>query len=251
MKSIIYYLKNFKKKSTYFLVLLLYAGLVFVMQQHIARAGDLGEISSILIISSQLDEATIVGEDSFQTVQSKIDKIQGVIEDVGETEEATEKLTLFVEIPKATEGLTVFVEPEMQELILEEDRFAAQNASDLIFALPAKENLTLDNVAQVEEARLAYKNLTETQKNLVSNYSVLITAEGQINILMSELEILDIIEDGVTEVIEDGVVGEEENLESGEPLPEPPDETPPEPLPEIPEPITQTNEDGSLTVVAI
>ena len=73
---------------------------------------------------------------------------------------------------------------------LQADTSAAQVVTDLITALPAVENLVLDNAMQVETARSAYDNLTESQKALVLNYAVLTIAENQIQILINGTDII-------------------------------------------------------------
>jgi len=73
---------------------------------------------------------------------------------------------------------------------LQADTSAAQVVTDLITALPAVENLVLDNATQVETARSAYDNLTESQKALVLNYAVLTIAENQIQILINGTDII-------------------------------------------------------------
>ena len=73
---------------------------------------------------------------------------------------------------------------------LQADTSAAQVVTDLITALPAVENLVLDNATQVETARSAYDNLTESQKALVLNYAVLTIAENQIQILIDGTDII-------------------------------------------------------------
>jgi hypothetical protein len=114
------------------------------------------------------------------------------------------------------------------DALAQADASAAQVAIDLISALPAVENLVLDNVAQVEAARSAYDGLTESQKVLVLNYATLTAAEGQIQVLSAQ-----------TDIIDDGTTGDDG---SGADAPEP------EP---IPEPVIQTDEDGSITIITI
>lgn len=71
------------------------------------------------------------------------------------------------------------------------DEEAAKIVIEQIMLLPAVNELTLENKVAVTEARVAYDNLTDTQKALVSNVSVLKAAEAQINFLEAQ-EIEDI-----------------------------------------------------------
>ena len=64
-----------------------------------------------------------------------------------------------------------------------DDAAQAQAAADLIAALPAAQQLTRDDAAQVAAARAAYDALTDTQKALVENLSVLTAAEERIAFL--------------------------------------------------------------------
>lgn len=114
------------------------------------------------------------------------------------------------------------------DILAQADVSAAQVVTDLITALPTLEEIIPDDVVQIEAARLAYNGLTEPQKVLVSNYATLTASEEQIQAL---IDAIDIVEDGTTG--DDG---------SGADAPEP------EPTPD---PIIQTGEDESLTVIAI
>lgn len=61
-----------------------------------------------------------------------------------------------------------------------DDQGSADAVTALITALPALDTITLEDKAQVEGARVAYDQLTEAQKELVTNYSVLVEAEKKI-----------------------------------------------------------------------
>jgi hypothetical protein len=74
-----------------------------------------------------------------------------------------------------------------------DNRDAADTVTALINSLPEIEVLTLDNKEAVEGARIAYDNLTDTQKGLISAADVakLSAAEGQILVLIADKEASD------------------------------------------------------------
>ena len=61
-----------------------------------------------------------------------------------------------------------------------EDRAAAQPVIDAIAALPAIDELTLNDANDVAAARTTYNTLTDAQKAYVTNYETLTTAEAKI-----------------------------------------------------------------------
>ncbi|ACV62816.1 Ig domain protein group 2 domain protein [Desulfofarcimen acetoxidans DSM 771] len=65
-------------------------------------------------------------------------------------------------------------------VISNNDQSNANAVIDLIGALPAVDDIDLSDREQIEAIRTAYENLTDTQKALVANYSVLIEAESKI-----------------------------------------------------------------------
>ncbi len=75
---------------------------------------------------------------------------------------------------------------ENEAAITDEMRAAAKAARDAIAALPAADQLTLNDKAAVEAARAAYEAVPETARDLVDNLRVLTKAEARIETLIAE-----------------------------------------------------------------
>ena len=109
-----------------------------------------------------------------------------------------------------TAAETRIAELEKEAAQAEADKKAAQAVEEQIAALPSVEELTLDNKGDVERARAAYEDLTETQKDLVSNVETLEAAEARMEELAQEAEDAEVAQTVIDMI--DGL-GEIESLE--------------------------------------
>jgi putative cell wall-binding protein len=93
-------------------------------------------------------------------------------------------------------------EAKIAELEAATDAEAANAVEEAIAALPALEDLTLEDAEAVEAAREAYTALTESQQELVPNVDVLVAAEAKIKELeeaaASDAEKAAAVEDQIT-----------------------------------------------------
>jgi len=98
-----------------------------------------------------------------------------------------EERTSIGDITKLTDAEAKIVELK-EEAELAANQAAAKAVIDKIAALPENDSLTLDDKEAVEAARAAYDNLTQEQKDLVDNKSVLDDAFSKINQLEYEAQ---------------------------------------------------------------
>lgn len=71
-----------------------------------------------------------------------------------------------------------------------EELYETTIVSHVISMISSIGEVTLDDKATIEEAEKAYAKLTQTQKNQVTNYNVLVSAREQLNELLSQHEAL-------------------------------------------------------------
>ena len=129
-----------------------------------------------------IDEAAARGVDAKIEALPAVDEL--TLDNAAAVAEARSAYNALTETQKGlVEKLSTLEAAEAKIAALQQaadDLAAAQAVDAKINALPAVDELTLDNAAAVAEARSAYNALTDAQKPLVTNYETLTAAEAKI-----------------------------------------------------------------------
>ena len=136
-------------------------------------------------------EKAAVVEGMINAIGDDIDLTDECIEKISEVREAYEALSR--EEKRYVKNYNVLTAAEAEIA----DRKAAQEVTDLIEALPAVKDLTLEDKDDVVAARTAYGSLTDDQKDYVTKetYGTLVLAEEQIAKLLDAAAVDELIKD--------------------------------------------------------
>ncbi|MEA5003012.1 MAG: cadherin-like beta sandwich domain-containing protein [Eubacterium aggregans] len=125
-----------------------------------------------------------------QTIQSYSEQIRAITIDNNDLSGAKERVkTTLASGKTALDGIKTDAQYKV-----EEDQAAAAKIDAQIAALPAADQLTLENETAVTEARTAYEALTADQKVYVKNLETLKAAEAKISDLQAEAEAKPVID---------------------------------------------------------
>ena len=138
----------------------------------------------------QKEKAAVV-EGMINAIGDDIDLTDECIEKISEVREAYEALSR--EEKRYVKNYNVLTAAEAEIA----DRKAAQEVTDLIEALPAVKDLTLEDKDDVVAARTAYGSLTDDQKDYVTKetYGTLVLAEEQIAKLLDAAAVDELIKE--------------------------------------------------------
>ena len=136
-------------------------------------------------------EKAAVVEGMINAIGDDIDLTDECIEKISEVREAYEALSR--EEKRYVKNYNVLTAAEAEIA----DRKAAQEVTDLIEALPAVKDLTLEDKDDVVAARTAYGSLTDDQKDYVTKetYGTLVLAEEQIAKLLDAAAVDELIKE--------------------------------------------------------
>ncbi len=179
---------------------------------------DKALVEEVRVAYNQLTESQqklVANEEKLSQLEARIKELEQEAVDKAAAKKAEEKIADLPEVSNLTLGNKALVEEvrvaynqlteSQQKLVANEeklsqlearikeleqeavDKAAAKKAEEKIADLPEVSNLTLGNKALVEEVRVAYNQLTESQQKLVANEEKLSQLEARIKELEQEV----------------------------------------------------------------